>query len=179
MTPAQIAALDALTAPAKDARIAELEAQLAAAKARADGEFEGWFCEKHPDQPMNHDGCGWAGMLGDDSRAALRSEVDAAVARADAARDAALVEAARLADGYGPVACDTDTRDAILALRDKPVPEMMVREAIRSVIDGLSSTYTARNGRKISIEGDDGEKCWIICNDGYEALRAIAGGGNE
>ena len=50
------------------------------------------------------------------------SQLTAANARADTARDAALVEAARVADGYGPVACDTDMRDAILALRDKPAP---------------------------------------------------------
>jgi len=32
--------------------------------------------------------------------------------------------------------------------------------------------YRARNGRLCSIEGDDGEKCWIIPFDAFEDLRA-------
>lgn len=68
--------------------------------------------------------------------------------------------------------------DHMQAERDEPA-QVTVREAIRSIIGNLSSSYTARNGRKISIEGDDGEKCWILDNDGYEALCAIAGGGDE
>jgi hypothetical protein len=35
--------------------------------------------------------------------------------------------------------------------------------------------YRARSGRVCSIEGDDGEKCWIIPNDAMESVRhAIA-----
>ena len=45
---------------------------------------------------------------------------------------------------------------------------------IQEIIDGLSSSYKAKNGREVSIEGDDGEKCWILSNDGYEALCAAA-----
>lgn len=29
---------------------------------------EGWVCEDHPDQPLNHDGCGGAGMKCDNRR---------------------------------------------------------------------------------------------------------------
>ena len=121
----------------------------------------------------------------------------AANARADQARDAALVEAlsackqvAETAREYnipqmvmGANKCHDDISDlriqahAILALRDKPAPAVTVQEAVKSIINNLSSTYTARNGRKMTIEGDDGEMCWILSNDGYDALRALAGQG--
>ena len=45
-------------------------------------------------------------------------------------------------------------------------------EAGASVIEQAFDYYTARNGRKCSIEGDDGEKCWIVSFDAFESLRA-------
>lgn len=34
-----------------------------------------------------------------------------------------------------------------------------------------TDNYLARNGRVCSIEGDDGEKCWIIPNETMESVR--------
>ena len=68
-----------------------------------------------------------------------------------------------------------------LALRTSPaepsdaVATVTAQEAALEVLDGLNGIYKSRNGRDVSIEGDDGEKCWILSNDGYEALRALAG----
>ena len=44
-------------------------------------------------------------------------------------------------------------------------------EAGQSIIDRMSGTFRARNGRKVGIEGDDGEKCWIVHSDDIETLR--------
>ncbi len=54
-----------------------------------------------------------------------------------------------------------------------PAPDM--REAAQAILDRASDTYTARNGRKVGIQADDGEKCWIVHSDDIEDLRrAIA-----
>jgi len=45
------------------------------------------------------------------------------------------------------------------------VPKGVV-EAAQAIIDNMTSTYTARNGRNVGIQGDDGEKCFII-HSGY------------
>lgn len=37
--------------------------------------------------------------------------------------------------------------------------------AARRVIAERFGTYKAGNGREVSIEGDDGEKCWIVHSD--------------
>jgi len=65
---------------------------------------------------------------------------------------------------------------ALLALRTRPTDDLAVavealREAGQSVIDRMFSTYKARNGREVGIEGDDGEKCWIVHGDDIEGLR--------
>jgi len=46
-----------------------------------------------------------------------------------------------------------------------------LKEAGQAIIDRMSSTYKARNGREIGIEGDDGEKCWIVHSDQIAALQ--------
>lgn len=51
-----------------------------------------------------------------------------------------------------------------------------MREAGQAVIAQAFDHYTARNGRRIGIEGDDGEKCWIVPFDAFESLRAAIGG---
>lgn len=60
----------------------------------------------------------------------------------------------------------------------KPVDEAAVREAAEQLIRNRFDTYTAKNGKRISIEGDDGEKCWIVSfedmNDLENALRALS-----
>jgi hypothetical protein len=44
-------------------------------------------------------------------------------------------------------------------------------EAGQAILDRMSSTFKARNGRDVGIEADDGEKCWIVHSDDIEALR--------
>lgn len=46
-----------------------------------------------------------------------------------------------------------------------------LREAATALLEGLSSTYTARNGREVGIQGDDGEKCYIVHSDFVFDLR--------
>ena len=38
-------------------------------------------------------------------------------------------------------------------------------------ISQASDHYTARNNRRMTIQGDDGEKCWIVPFDAFEQLR--------
>jgi hypothetical protein len=52
-------------------------------------------------------------------------------------------------------------------------PEAALREAAQAVLDTMSGTYKAGNGREMGIQGDDGEKCWIVHSDQIEDLRAI------
>jgi len=47
-----------------------------------------------------------------------------------------------------------------------------LRKAAQALLDGLTSTYTARNGREVGIQGDDGEKCYIVHSDLVFDLRA-------
>lgn len=46
--------------------------------------------------------------------------------------------------------------------------------AAQAVLDTAQDYYTARNGRRCSIEGSDGEKCWIVPFDQFEDLRRAA-----
>lgn len=43
-------------------------------------------------------------------------------------------------------------------------------EAARRVSKRKFSTYKARNGRDVGVEGDDGEKCFIVHSDEIFAL---------
>jgi hypothetical protein len=52
---------------------------------------------------------------------------------------------------------------AQLAERDGVIAGL--RDAGQQVIDQMTSTYRARNGREVGIQGDDGEKCWIVHSD--------------
>ncbi|MBO9380305.1 hypothetical protein GG804_26420 [Sphingomonas histidinilytica] len=57
--------------------------------------------------------------------------------------------------------------------RATPTPvtdETALGEAVRELLARMSSTYKARNGREVGIEGDDGEKCWIVHSDQIAAL---------
>ncbi|MGE4322437.1 MAG: hypothetical protein AB7E60_05350 [Sphingobium sp.] len=40
-----------------------------------------------------------------------------------------------------------------------------LREAAQAVLDHRFSTYRARNGREVGIQGDDGEKVWLVHSD--------------
>ena len=48
-----------------------------------------------------------------------------------------------------------------------------VEGAAQAVIDRMSSTYKARNGREVGIQGEDGEKCYIVHSDEIHALEAV------
>lgn len=64
--------------------------------------------------------------------------------------------------------------EAIASLSQTPATPMVqegLREAATALIENLSSTYTARNGREVGIQGDDGEKCYIIHSDFVFDLR--------
>lgn len=45
-----------------------------------------------------------------------------------------------------------------------------LRDAASALLEGMQSTYRARNNRQVSIEADDGEKCWIVHSDLTHAL---------
>lgn len=47
-----------------------------------------------------------------------------------------------------------------------------LRSAAKELLDGLTSTYRARNGREVGIEADDGEKCYIVHSELVAGLRA-------
>ncbi|UIJ43754.1 hypothetical protein LZK98_11695 [Sphingomonas cannabina] len=49
-----------------------------------------------------------------------------------------------------------------------------LHEAACAIAANATDTYRARNGRQISIEADDGEKCWIVHSDDFEALCSAA-----
>lgn len=45
-------------------------------------------------------------------------------------------------------------------------------EAARAVIEGKFSTYRARNGRQVGVEGDDGEKVWLVHSEPMSELES-------
>ena len=45
-------------------------------------------------------------------------------------------------------------------------------DAAREVVQGANQTFTARNGRSVSIEADDGEACLIVHSDPMFQLEA-------
>lgn len=53
----------------------------------------------------------------------------------------------------------------------QPGDQVELIDAAKAVIASAFDHYTARNGRRMSIEGDDGEKCWIVPFDDFEQLR--------
>lgn len=63
---------------------------------------------------------------------------------------------------------DMEALDAALSA---PKAEAL-QVAAQGVIDRMFDTYRARNGRDVSIESYDGEKCWIVHSDDIEELRA-------
>jgi Lar family restriction alleviation protein len=94
----------------------------------------------------------------------------------------------------GPVSCDENEADAeatesgtaepgemparrLWDTRATPQPPIAAEagealaEAARGLVDRASDTYRKRNGHIGSIEGDDGEKCWIVSFDDMEDLR--------
>lgn len=86
----------------------------------------------------------------------------------DSARDPILVgkEAADVANFAMMIA---DVCGA-LSTPTKPPSEDALKAAAESLIAQKSDYFTARNGKKVSIEGDDGEKCWIVPFDAMNEL---------
>jgi hypothetical protein len=75
---------------------------------------------------------------------------------------------------YGPWPSDESFREQAIATLS--TPEVVdgtagLVAAGQAIIDGMFSTYKARNGREVGIQGDDGEKCWIVHDDDILALR--------
>ncbi len=80
-------------------------------------------------------------------------------------------------EGDGSAAYATVTGPQALRAIEAALSEAeRMREAGQAVIAQAFDHYTARNGRRIGIEGDDGEKCWIVPFDAFESLRAAIGG---
>ena len=50
--------------------------------------------------------------------------------------------------------------------------ELALEEAARNLIANRFDSYKARNGKLCSIEGDDGEKCWIVSFDHMAELES-------
>jgi hypothetical protein len=48
---------------------------------------------------------------------------------------------------------------------------MVLVQAATELLERMSSTYKARNGREVGVQGDDGEKVWLVHSDEIEALR--------
>lgn len=63
-----------------------------------------------------------------------------------------------------------NTRAAPEPNAPEALPDLV--KAAQGVIDRKFSTYRTRNGREVSIEADDGEKCWIVHSDDMFELEA-------
>lgn len=79
-------------------------------------------------------------------------------------------EKARLTAGFNAA---VENRDYANRRKEAFEAELaQLRAAGEGVINRMFSTYKARNGREVGIQGDDGEKCWIVHSDDIEGLRA-------
>lgn len=78
-----------------------------------------------------------------------------------------------------PMTASDALRKAADCLKAQAAEIARLREACHSVIDRGFDHYTARNGRQCSIEGDDGEKCWIIPFETFEDVRAALKGADN
>lgn len=52
-------------------------------------------------------------------------------------------------------------------------------EAAQTLIAQMSDTYKARNSKRMSIEADDGEKCYIVHSDDIFSLQSALDGMGE
>ena len=116
-------------------------------------------------------------------RKEAEAERDAANARADAARDAALVEAAGIAQDRGGLAGSAkptmiydrgyvdgcrSAATAILALRDKPAPGITVQEAAKVLMDQPYSVMSAAFDAMEKLHGEGADRIMAA------ALRALS-----
>ncbi len=63
-------------------------------------------------------------------------------------------------------------RDTLSALEPSAARQLALEEAARNLIAVRYDTYKARNGKLCSIEGDDGEKAWIVPFDAMADLES-------
>lgn len=107
---------------------------------------------------------------------ALSAQLTAANARADVARDKALLEAAeRFPCGRQPWPPNA-IRKAILALRDKPAPAVTVRGRIEGVLAKMGRAAASTEGSWAAKGATiSAASVWEWINE----LRTIAGGGDE
>lgn len=61
---------------------------------------------------------------------------------------------------------------AAAKIREIEAENERLREVGTNLLGRMFDTYKARNGREVSIQGDDGEKCWIVHSDEIAALEA-------
>lgn len=73
---------------------------------------------------------------------------------------------------FEPAISAWNTRLTAPSDEDRTAGEERLREAAQELLDGLTSTYRARNGREVGIEADDGEKCYIVHSELVAGLRA-------
>lgn len=67
---------------------------------------------------------------------------------------------------HGDLVCRLWRAMATAALNQPSAARSLpLEEAVRNLIANRFDTYKARNGKLCSIEGDDGEKCWIVSFD--------------
>lgn len=63
-------------------------------------------------------------------------------------------------------------RDLVVALTFRGAETQRLTKACQDLLAGMTDAYTARNGRQMGIEADDGEKCWIVHSDFITELKA-------
>lgn len=61
---------------------------------------------------------------------------------------------------------------ASLPVRGETAEVKALVESAKNVIENMFWLYTAKNGKKASIEDSSGEKCWIVPDDAIEILKA-------
>ncbi len=79
-----------------------------------------------------------------------------------------------LPTAYGNCICACHRRAGMMhitACCSPATDNAVLVERLGAAIGQAFDYYTARNGRRMSIEGDDGEKCWILPFDAFEELK--------
>lgn len=77
------------------------------------------------------------------------------------------------------VECEVDAvmlRDTLAKTLSLQEDIATLRKAGLAILAHMHETYRARNGREVAIQGDDGEKCWIVHSDYIHDLRTAIEG---
>jgi len=74
--------------------------------------------------------------------------------------------------------CASDAQRAIDAYYKGDADPRLI-EAARCVVEQRFSTYRARNGREVGIQGDDGEKVWLVHSEPMFELESAYGAMEE